>query len=159
MHGGKMLQMVALRAAAILCALGASTPAAADEKPRQPGAVAEIHAVLAAQAAAWNCGDVEGYMDGYARGDATTFVSGDSVTRGRQTVRDKYAAKYDTREKMGTLTFSELAVDVVAADAAIVTGRWKLARKDDQPHGRFTLLMRRMPEGWRVVYDHTSSAP
>ena len=155
MHGGKMLQTVGLTAVVILWAFAAS---AAEEKPQQASTVAEIRAVLEAQATAWNRGDVDGYMNGYARGDRTTFVSGDNVARGWQTVRDKYAAKYDTREKMGTLTFSELAVELIAADAAIVTGRWQLARKEDQPHGRFTLLMRRLIEGWRVVYDHTSSA-
>ena len=47
-------------------------------------------------------------MDGYAREDTTTFVSGDTVTRGWQTVLDRYKKNYDTREKMGTLAFSEL---------------------------------------------------
>ena len=156
MHSGKMLQRTAVAAVAVMFALGAIGEAVAQEKPGRAAAVAEIRAVLDAQAEAWNRGDVDGYMAGYARGDATVFVSGDTATRGWQTVRDKYAAKYDTREKMGTLTFSEVAVEVLAPDAAFVTGRWQLARKDDNPGGRFTLLLRRMPEGWRVVYDHTS---
>ena len=130
----------------------------AQEKPTQAAPVAEIRAVLDTQADAWNRGDVDGYMNGYARGEETMFVSGDSVTRGWKTVRDRYAAKYDSREKMGTLAFSEVVIEVVGADAAFVTGRWELVRKEDKPHGRFTLLMRRTPDGWRVVYDHTSSA-
>lgn len=24
------------------------------------------------------------------------------------------------------------------------------------PHGVFTLVMRRMPDGWRVIHDHSS---
>ena len=47
-------------------------------------------------------------MDGYAKENSTTFVSGDSVTRGWQTVLDRYKARYDTRAKMGTLAFTEL---------------------------------------------------
>ncbi len=126
------------------------------------GAAAEpttaIRAVLQAQADAWNRGDVNGYMNGYARGNSTVFVSGDTVTRGWDTVRVRYAKKYDSREKMGTLTFSEVNVTPISSDAALVIGRWKLTRKSDKPHGRFTLIFRRMPEGWRIVHDHTSVA-
>ena len=118
----------------------------------------EIRAVLDAQAAAWNRGEIDGYMNGYARGEATEFLGGDTITRGWQTVRDRYAKKYDSREKMGTLTFSEVEVQSISADAALVIGRWALQRKEDQPHGRFTLIFRKLPEGWRIVHDHTSAA-
>jgi uncharacterized protein (TIGR02246 family) len=115
-----------------------------------------VRAVLDAQEAAWNRGDIEGFMDGYARSPKTTFVSGDEVTRGWQTVRDRYAKKYDNREKMGKLTFSEVEITPLGDDAALVLGSWSLQRKDDRPHGKFTLLFRRLPEGWRIVLDHTS---
>ena len=117
---------------------------------------AEIRAVMAAQVAAWNRGDIDGFMNGYARAAATEFVSGDKLTRGWQTVRDRYKKKYDSREKMGTLTFSELKVTPLSRDAALVIGRWKLVRKSDKPQGRFTLLFRRTAAGWRIVHDHTS---
>ena len=117
---------------------------------------AEIRAVLAAQTAAWNRGDIDGFMGGYARSGATEFISGDRLTRGWQTVRDRYKKKYDSREKMGTLTFSELKITRLGSDAALVIGRWKLVRKGDKPHGRFTLLFRRTPAGWRIAHDHTS---
>jgi beta-aspartyl-peptidase (threonine type) len=115
-----------------------------------------IRAVMAAQVAAWNRGDVDGFMNGYARSGATEFVGGDKLTRGWQTVRDRYKKKYDSREKMGTLRFSELKITPLSSDAALVIGRWRLMLKSDQPHGRFTLLFRRTPEGWRIVHDHTS---
>jgi ketosteroid isomerase-like protein len=44
-------------------------------------------------------------------------------------------------------------------DVYIVTGRWQLTRQGDMPHGRFTLLFRRTPAGWRIFHDHTSAAP
>jgi ketosteroid isomerase-like protein len=117
-----------------------------------------IRAVLDAQAAAWNRGDVEGYMDGYDRSPKTEFVGGDSITRGWQEVLDRYKKKYDTREKMGTLTFSDLEITVLGNDAALVLGRWRLQRANDQPHGTFTLLFRKTKSGWKIVHDHTSSA-
>ena len=111
---------------------------------------------MAAQEAAWNRGDVDGFMDGYERSRTTVFVSGDTVTHGWKTVRDRYKKKYATAERMGHLTFSDLEITTLGPDAAVVLGRWKLQRKSDQPHGRFTLLFRRTPEGWRIVHDHTS---
>ena len=117
---------------------------------------AEIHAIMAAQVAAWNRGDIDGFMQAYARSPATEFVAGASLTRGWQTLRDRYKKKYDSREKMGTLTFSEIKITSMSPDAAIVVGRWKLARKGDKPHGIFTLLFRRTAAGWRIVHDHTS---
>jgi ketosteroid isomerase-like protein len=117
---------------------------------------AEIHAVMASQVAAWNGGDIDGFMAGYARSEATEFVSGDKITRGWQTVRDRYRKKYNSREKMGRLLFSEIKITPLGSDAAIVLGRWQLVRQKDKPHGIFTLLFRRTPAGWRIVHDHTS---
>lgn len=120
---------------------------------------AEIRSVLHAQEQAWNRGDIEGFMNGYARATSTTFVSDDTVTRGWQTVRDRYRNKYPDQAKMGRLTFSNLEVTPLSADAAVVLGSWKLNRAKEQPHGRFTLLFKRLPEGWRIIHDHTSAAP
>lgn len=115
-----------------------------------------IRAVLDGQVAAWNRGDIDRFMAGYARSRETTFVAGDTVTHGWQTVRDRYASKYNSREKMGTLTFSGLTITRLSADAALVLGSWSLQREGDRPHGKFTLLFRKLPEGWRIVLDHTS---
>ena len=126
---------------------------------------AAIRAVIEAQAAAWNRGDVEGYMDGYDRSPNTEFVSGDNITRGWQQVLDRYKQRYNTRDKMGVLTFSDLEITVLSSDAALVLGRWRLQRVvtssqriDNEPHGTFTLLFRKTKAGWRIVHDHTSSA-
>ena len=60
---------------------------------------------------------------------------------------------------MGTLAFSDIEVTMLSPDAAVVLGRWALKRATDQPHGRFTLIFKRLPEGWRIIHDHTSAAP
>src|SRR5213078_2941434 len=101
--------------------------------PLLNGAVRDpIRAVLDAQVVAWNRGDIEGFMQGYARSSGTTFVSGDEVTHGWQTVHDRYAKKYNSRAKMGTLTFSGLTITSLCADAAIVIGSWRLKRAQDR---------------------------
>jgi ketosteroid isomerase-like protein len=119
--------------------------------------IAAIRGVLDAQRDAWNNGDVEGYMDGYDRSEQTVLVSGDNVIRGWQTVHDRYKKNYDSREKMGTLTFSDLEITQLGNDAAIVLGRWHLRRATDEPHGRFTLVFRRTKKGWKIIHDHTST--
>ena len=119
----------------------------------------EIHAVVQAQQEAWNRGDIDAFMDGYARDESTTFVSEDTVRRGWETVRARYKEKYSDRAKMGTLSFSDLEINVLSPDAAVVLGRWQLERANDRPHGRFTLIFRRTKDGWKIVLDHTSAAP
>lgn len=136
-----------------------STSAASLAQSQQDTkSIAAVRAVLDAQAAAWNRGDIEGYMDGYARSADTVFVSGDRVTRGWQPVFERYKKAYDSREKMGVLTFSDVEVTILSKDAAIVLGRWHLQRSKDEPHGRFTLVFRKTKSGWKIVHDHTSSA-
>jgi ketosteroid isomerase-like protein len=125
--------------------------------PGEDKEVAAVRAVIEAQQAAWNRGDIDGFMAGYAKEETTTFVSGDTITRGWQTVLDRYRKNYDSRAKMGTLTFSELEFKPLSPVYIMATGRWQLARDADTPHGRFTLIFRRTQGGWRVVHDHTSS--
>ena len=119
---------------------------------------AAIRAVLDAQRDAWNRGNIEGYMDGYDRSPNTEFVGGDNISRGWQTVLDRYKKNYNSREKMGMLTFSDLEITMLSKDAALVLGRWRLKRANDEPHGIFTLLFRKTKTGWKIVHDHTSSA-
>src|SRR3954449_9711264 len=99
---------------------------AAPEQP--PKSVAEIQSVLTSQQDAWNRGDIDAFMNGYARSASTVFVSQDEVSRGWETVRDRYRVKYSDRTKMGTLSFSEIEVTTLSPDAAVVLGRWRLKR-------------------------------
>jgi len=117
-----------------------------------------IRAVMEAQQAAWNRGDIGGFMDGYERSETTTFVSGDEITHGWQTVFDRYKQRYSSAEKMGTLSFSELDIQPISPSYALADGRWQLNRAGDSPHGRFTLLFRETSSGWRIIHDTTTSA-
>lgn len=113
---------------------------------------------MQAQQAAWNRGDIEGFMDGYERSETTTFVSGDELTQGWQTVLDRYKRRYTSAEQMGMLTFSELDMQPLSPSLVLAEGRWKLIRANDTPHGRFTLLFRQTAKGWRIIHDTTTSA-
>lgn len=122
----------------------------------QNAAADAIQKVMRDQAAAWNRGDLEGFMAGYWNSPELKFVSRDRVTKGWQQTLDNYRRNYATKELMGTLTFSDLDITVVSKDAAFVIGSWSLAREKDNPKGKFTLLFRKFKEGWRVVADHSS---
>jgi len=142
--------------AIIFCISTAATMSAAPTQTQN--AIAQIRSVLSAQRDAWNRGDIDGFMNGYARSASTVFASEDTIRRGWETVRERYRKKYSDRAKMGTLIFSDLEITLLSPDAAVALGRWSLKRPNDQPHGRFTLIFKRLPEGWRIVHDHTSSA-
>jgi beta-aspartyl-peptidase (threonine type) len=117
-----------------------------------------IKAVLDAQVAAWNQGDIDGFMAGYWKDEKLTFVSGGDITRGWEPTRERYVKKYqaDGKDKMGKLTFSELKIEPLDPTAAIVLGRFELVRGEKTDWGRFTLAFKKFPEGWRIIHDHTS---
>ena len=59
---------------------------------------------------------------------------------------------------MGALQFSEISINETGEDSATATGRWHLDfEREADIGGGFTLELRRMPVGWRIVRDTTSS--
>ena len=119
---------------------------------------APILAVMQASEDGWNSGSLEDYMNCYRQSSELRFVGGDKISFGWHKVLDNYNASYPNKSQMGHLTFSDLDVEHLSDDAALVVGRWRLDRLSDQPHGAFTLLMRRDHDGWRITHDHTSSS-
>jgi ketosteroid isomerase-like protein len=121
------------------------------------GAAKAIRVVLDAQVDAWNRGDVDAFMQGYWKSGKTEFVGSHGIVRGWQFVLDRYRKSYPDHRAMGTLTFSDLEVNVLSSSAALVVGKYHLVRESDHPGGVFTLVFRRFPEGWRIINDHTSA--
>ncbi len=119
--------------------------------------IGQIKKLMERQAADWNKGNIDGYMEGYWKSDSLLFSSGGNVRRGWMDTFEKYRKSYDSRAKMGTLRFSELEISLLSSASAWVFGRWELERENDRPGGVFTLLLRKFPVGWRIIHDHTSS--
>jgi ketosteroid isomerase-like protein len=138
----------------ILMILTVSGFAAAQSKDEK--AKAAIRKVMDDQIAAWNRGSIDDFMQGYWKSENLIFVSGDNVRRGWQTVTDNYKKSYNTREKMGVLSFTDLEITILSKDSATVLGRWKVETKPENAQGRFTLIFRKFKEGWRIIHDHTS---
>lgn len=141
----------------LLVGCAARAPAARRFAPVDRAAV---QAVLDAQVAAWNRGDLAGYMDGYARTDALVFTSGANIRKGWQATFDAYQRRYARDPAaMGRLRFEILAIDPVGADGAVVLGNWILTDSPSDGRGVFSVVLERRPDGWKVIHDHTSAAP
>jgi ketosteroid isomerase-like protein len=118
----------------------------------------EIRQVLDDQVIAWNRGDIPAFMEGYDNSESTTFI-GATITKGHAQVLASYLKRYPTREKMGTLRFSDLEVRALGADYASVIGKFHLDRTAEaggEAAGIFTLLFHKTGQGWKVILDHTS---
>jgi uncharacterized protein (TIGR02246 family) len=137
--------------AALVATSTAQTPA--DPK-------AAVEQVLRTQQDAWNHHNLEAFMAGYWKSADLTFFSGATQRDGWQATLDRYRATYDSPgHEMGTLDFSQPRVEMLGSDAAFVRGAWHLTMSDGKtPHGIFTLVFRKFPDGWKIIHDHTSVA-
>jgi len=147
-----MRRLLLLLLALVAAALGGHAQNTATDT------TAAIEQVMRQQEQAWNKGDLEGFMQGYWKSPELTFFSGAQVLHGWQETLDRYRKRYQSEgREMGRLEFSELQIEPLGG-GAFVRGSWKLTMRDGKaPHGLFTLIFRKFPEGWRIVHDHTSA--
>jgi beta-aspartyl-peptidase (threonine type) len=138
---------------ALLCLIFLALPVLAQDS------VPAVRQVLENQVAAWNRHDLQGFMAGYWNSPDLTFFSGARQTSGWQATLERYQKTYQSEGRdMGKLEFSDLNVQALGPDAAFVRGAWHLTMSDGKaPHGLFTLVFRKFPEGWKIVHDHTSA--
>jgi ketosteroid isomerase-like protein len=119
--------------------------------------IRQVLMVISNQQKAWNNGDIAGYMEGYWKSDSLLFTTGGNIQRGWNATCEKYRKSYYSKEKMGTLYFSNLEVNILSPGSAWVFGNWELKRENDSPNGVFTLILKKFNDGWRIIHDHTSS--
>ncbi|WP_240040729.1 YybH family protein [Pseudocnuella soli] len=117
---------------------------------------AAIRALMAQQTAAWNRGDLEGFMQTYWKSDSLLFVGKSGPTRGWQATLDNYKRGYPNTAAMGQLNFNLLEFRRLSADHYFVVGKWMLQRTAGNLSGHFTLLLRRFGRDWKIVADHSS---
>ncbi len=127
---------------------------AAPPTPRQ--AIAQV---LTTQTAAWNRGDIPGFMAGYWHADSLVFIGKKGATYGWQPTLDNYRRSYPNAAQMGQLDFSQLRITPLGSEVAQVVGHWHLARPGvaaGDLQGQFLLIFRRLKGQWVIVADHTS---
>jgi uncharacterized protein (TIGR02246 family) len=119
---------------------------------------AAIRAVIADQQAAWNRADLEAFMAGYWNSPDLTFFSGARESKGWQAALDRYRKAYQSDgHAMGHLEFTNLRIELLGPEAAFVRGEFHLTMPDGKtPHGLFTLIFRKFPNGWKIIHDHSA---
>jgi beta-aspartyl-peptidase (threonine type) len=134
--------------------------ACAPSQPRGGDPVSEVKAVWSAQGDAWNRGDLEGFMAGYWKSPDLVFFSNGSETRGWQETLDRYRASYKAEgRQMGALDFPQLEFKELSATVVLARGRWRLKMPDGKEStGMTSVTFQKLPEGWRIVHDHSSAA-
>ena len=140
----------------MLYALALAGALLAPPTPRQ--AIAQV---LTTQTAAWNRGDIPGFMAGYWHSDSLVFVGRKGPTYGWQPTLDNYRRSYPDAAQMGQLDFSGLRITLLSPAAAQVVGHWHLARPGvaaGDLQGYFLLVFKRLKGQWVIVADHTSSS-
>jgi uncharacterized protein (TIGR02246 family) len=119
----------------------------------------EIQTILSDSETAWNRGDLATFASYYEDSPDTTFIGRDVVRGGVAAIVARYRRAYPTREAMGRLAFSEIQVRPLADGVALATGKYTLERMaaaGGKASGRFTLILKRTPAGWKIIHDHTS---
>ena len=100
--------------------------------------------------------DIQASKSFYEKLGFTKF--GGDETQGWDATLERYRKKYQAKDaEMGKLTFSDVKVTMLGDGYACVRGKFQLERKKDKPAGRFTLIMQKFDDGWKIIHDHTSS--
>ena len=144
--------------AALLLAMTAACASTQTPAPESE-ALEEVRAVWTSQVEAWNRGNLDGFMAGYWKSPDLVFFTNGAETRGWQETFDRYRARYQAEGRaMGTLDFPQLDMSMLGADAALARGQWRLKMPDGQElSGMTSVVFRKLPEGWRIVHDHSSA--
>ena len=130
-----------------------ATPAAAGPKSDRMA----ILSVISRMEAAWNRGDFAGYMAGFKKPDVV-FVSGGKFQDGWQGTLDHYVRDYGgSPERRGRLHFYNMKVDILAPDAAMLVGQYRLVRGARVTEGVNTRLFRKVRGQWLITLNHVSA--
>lgn len=117
-----------------------------------------IQAVFEAGCAAWNRGDIDGYLADYWPSDKLRWVSEGTVRYGFEAVAAAFKARFDTPDNMGRLEVANLDVQLLSESDALVFGAWIQTTLKAKRHGVFTVHMKKIAGEWLVVSDHSSTS-
>ena len=97
------------------------------------------------------------YAGVLAFADLTFFSDGTTVSGWEETL-GRYRKRYQSAgNEMGKLEFRDIKIELLGPSAAFVRGRFHLKMSGGDSGGLFTLTLRKLSGGWKIVHDHTSS--
>lgn len=112
-------------------------------------------AVLDAQVARWNQGDLEGFVATYWNGDELTFFGASGLTRGRRDLLATYRRSYPTAKERGVLAFSVVDFTPLGDAHALLLGRYTIAGERPSS-GVFSLVLAEQDGKVVILHDHTT---
>jgi ketosteroid isomerase-like protein len=106
---------------------------------------------------AWNRGDFRGYMAGFKNPDVV-FISGGKFQDGWQGTLDHYIRDYGgSPERRGKLHFYNMKIDLLAPNAAMLVGQYRLERGTRITEGVNTRLFKKIHGHWLITMNHVSA--
>lgn len=140
---------------------GAPADTDADSEPTDQvsNLWARVSSALDSSAAAWNRGDLSGFMAPYRASATMTYIGAPGLVVGHRALRQRYAPYFEPGAERDSLRFADLSTRPLGEDHALATGRWILHRGDRvTSHGYFSLVLRKVEGRWKIVHDHSSEA-
>lgn len=136
-----------------------SDPGRVGAQTGQEDSVRAVRELLDRQVVDWNRGDLDAFLGGYWKSPHVVFQSGGQRYDGWEAMRARYRHRYQAEGKsMGRLAFSSLEIEPLGPESMLARGGWRLTMPDGtKPGGLFTLIVRKFPDGWKIVHDHTSA--
>jgi ketosteroid isomerase-like protein len=137
--------------------LSSTAPVTQDVADRK-GIQATIRARFDAGRAAWNLGDIEGYLAGYWDSERTRWASGATVVRGKKAIAAAFRSRFPTPQHMGKIEVTDLEIEVLTGTDALVFGHLVHTVGDAVRKGVFTVHVRKVGGDWFVISDHFSTS-
>jgi uncharacterized protein (TIGR02246 family) len=161
------LSKVALLLAIIACFSPLTTTIAADPKTDPDtsnqqkvagtaDAEKEIYDQLNQMVDAWNRHDIDAYVDNFWRSDQLIVVIEGENFRGWDLLNKAYHLGYPNPAEMGTLTLDRLQVQMIGPELGCALAWYTVTFTKKKELGTATIILKKLPEGWRVMISHTS---
>jgi uncharacterized protein (TIGR02246 family) len=114
----------------------------------------EVRQELQNSVAAWNAGDLNGFLQVYA--DNATVATSDGFLSGKLAVRDFYAHNFQRGATRGQLSMDQIDVELLSADSVLVRGIYRNSVGGQTIRsGPTTLVMRRIFGRFQIIHDHS----
>ena len=114
---------------------------------------------LDAAAEAWSSGDVEAVMATYVADEPLLVFLGDTPLKGPDAVRAALQARSAQPGGLGQMTYEWFETLQFDVNTTVASGRVVVRRAGKTQRGLFTRVLRRTPEGWRIVHDQLAWGP
>ena len=122
------------------------------------GLEASVSAMLEASAGGWNDGDLDAFLAIYAESSTTSLVTPGGLVEGLDRIREWYGPAFQPGARRDSMRVEELDIRQLPPLIGVVTGR-RVFREDhmDNRSDWFTMVVRRVGDGWRVIHEHPSA--